>query len=108
MIEVNKIVFLLFKVFDNLPADIFKPYDVPVDIIITPNEIIRVENRLDRPKDVFWNYISKRRLLEMPPLQSLRTQQEQNSDFDCTLKEEDSEPEEIPPSPKTYKKTNKG
>lgn len=93
------------QVFDTLPNDIFKPYDVPVDIIITSSEIIRVENRLDRPKDVFWNYISKRRLLEMPPLQLLRTKQEKDADFDCTLKELDSEPEEIPPSPKTYKKT---
>ncbi|XP_022162747.1 uncharacterized protein LOC111028416 isoform X2 [Myzus persicae] len=92
------------QVFDTLPTDIFKPYDVPVDIIITSNEIIRVENRLDRPKDVFWNYISKRRLLEMPPLQLLRTKQEQSNDFDCTLKDVDSEPEEIPPSPRTYKK----
>jgi len=97
----------LFKVFDTLPNDIFKPYDVPVDIIITSSEIIRVENRLDRPKDVFWNYISKRRLLEMPPLQLLRTKQEKNADFDCTLKEVDSEPEEIPPSPRTYKKTKR-
>lgn len=95
---------LCLKVFDTLPTDIFKPYDVPVDIIITSNEIIRVENRLDRPKDVFWNYISKRRLLEMPPLQLLHTEQLQNNDFDCTLKDVDSEPEEIPPSPRTYKK----
>uniref|UniRef100_A0A2S2NFS7 Methenyltetrahydrofolate synthase domain-containing protein n=1 Tax=Schizaphis graminum TaxID=13262 RepID=A0A2S2NFS7_SCHGA len=93
------------QVFDSLPNDIFKPYDVPVDIIITSNEIIRVENRLNRPKDVFWNYISKRRLLEMPPLQLLRTKQEQNADLDCTLKDVDSEPEEIPPSPRTYKKS---
>ncbi|XP_050547575.1 uncharacterized protein LOC126909201, partial [Daktulosphaira vitifoliae] len=93
------------QVFDDLPADIFMPYDVPVDIIITPNEIIRVENRLDRPKDIFWKYISKRRLLEMPPLQLLRTRQEADSNIDCTLKEVDSDPEEIPPSPKTFKKT---
>lgn len=93
------------QVFDILPTDIFKPYDVPVDIIITSKEIIRVENRLDRPKDVFWNYISKRRLLEMPPLQLLRTKQEQNDDIDCTLKDVDSEPEEIPPSPRTFKKS---
>ncbi|XP_025406178.1 uncharacterized protein LOC112680335 isoform X2 [Sipha flava] len=95
------------QVFDILPTEIFKPYDVPVDIIITSNEIIRVENRLDRPKDIFWNYISKRRLLEMPPLQLLRAKQEKDNEFDCTLKDVDSEPEEIPPSPKTYKKTKK-
>lgn len=78
---------------------------MPVDIIITPNEVIRVENRLDRPKNVFWNYISNRRLLEMPPLQILRTEQVKDSDVDCTLKEVDSDPEEIPPSPKTYRKS---
>lgn len=78
---------------------------MPVDIIITPTDIIRIEARLDRPKDVFWKYISKRRLLEMPPLQLLRTRQEKDSNFDCTLKDVDSEPEEIPPSPKTFKKS---
>lgn len=41
----------------------------------------------------------------MPPLQLLRTKQEQDSDFNCTLKDVDSEPEEIPPSPRTFKKT---
>lgn len=82
----------------------FMPYDVPVDIIITSTEIIRVEQRLNRPKDVLWNYISKRRLLGMPPLQLLRTKQEKDNTLDCTLKEVDSEPEEIPPSPKVYRK----
>lgn len=82
----------------------FKPYDVPVDIIITQTEIIKVENRLDRPKDVFWNYISKRRLLEMPPLQLLRTKQEKVGDIVCTLKDVDSDPEEIPETPKMFKK----
>lgn len=43
----------------------------------------------------------------MPPLQLLRTKQEQDSDFNCTLKEVDSEPEEIPPSPITLKKTKR-
>lgn len=41
----------------------------------------------------------------MPPLQILRTEQEKDSNFDCTLKEVDSDPEEIPPSPKTYRKS---
>lgn len=90
--------------FDTLPKELFKPYDVPVDIIITPTEVIRIEKRLVRPKDVLWNYISKRRLLEMPPLQLLRTKQEKDNDIDCTLKDVDSEAEDIPPSPKTYKK----
>jgi len=40
----------------------------------------------------------------MPPLQLLRTKQEQSNDFDCPLKDVDSEPEEIPPSPRTFKK----
>lgn len=41
----------------------------------------------------------------MPPLQLLRTKLEKDSNFDCTLKDVDSEPEEIPQSPKTYKKS---
>lgn len=79
---------------------------MPVDIIITPTEIIRIETRLDRPKDVLWNYISKRRFLEIPSLQLLRSIQEMNSNLDCTLKEVDSESEELP-SPKSYKMCNR-
>lgn len=43
----------------------------------------------------------------MPPLQLLHTKQEKDNDIDCTLKDVDSEPEEIPPSLKTIRKTHK-
>lgn len=92
--------------YNSLPSDIFKSHDVPVDIIVTPTEIIRVAERLDRPKDVLWNCISKRRLAELPPLQLLRTKQENDTGLNCTLKETDSEPEEIPSSSYAYKKFN--
>lgn len=40
----------------------------------------------------------------MPPLQLLHATEENSGGKDCTLKDVDSEPEEIPPSPKTFKK----
>lgn len=79
---------------------------MPVDVIITPTEIIRVAERLDRPADVLWNCISRRRLAALPSLRSLRAQQEHDTGMDCTLKEEaDSEPEETPAPSNTYKRS---
>ena len=30
---------VLLKVFETLPADLFGPHDVPIDIIITPTQV---------------------------------------------------------------------
>lgn len=60
------------QVFDIIPKEIFQPYDVPVDIILTPTQIIRVENPLPRPKGIFWHLLSQRKLNLMPVLQSLK------------------------------------
>lgn len=40
------------QVFDTLPAELFGPHDVPVDIIVTPTEVIHVETRLAKPQGV--------------------------------------------------------
>ncbi|XP_065213155.1 uncharacterized protein lost isoform X2 [Planococcus citri] len=84
------------QVFDDLPAELFKEHDVPVDWIVTPTQIIQVAEPLERPKQVIWSILSNRRVLEMPILQKLR-EQETSEGIECTLKEADSDVEE-----KTY------
>lgn len=64
--------FFLVQVFDSLPSDIFQAYDVPVDIIVTPTEIIRIQNRLPRPSGIFWDLISNRKVKMISALQSLK------------------------------------
>lgn len=62
--------------FDTLPAELFQPYDVPVDFILTPTQVIQVQKPLPRPPGIIWNILSKRRLNLMPVLQALKASHE--------------------------------
>lgn len=54
----------------------FQNYDVPVDIIVTPIEIIRVEKRRTRPMGVCWDLITERRMEFVPVLKPIKELQE--------------------------------
>lgn len=60
------------QVFDTLPSDLFQIYDVPVDIIVTPTEIIRVENKLARPNGIYWNMLTPKKVQSIDSLKTLR------------------------------------
>lgn len=81
------------QVVDTLPVNLFQKYDTPVDIIVTPTEVIRVAKRLPRPSGVFWELLSERRLKILPVLQQLKEQLEK-SGKKITLKEEDTDIEQ--------------
>lgn len=80
------------QLYDSIPSALFGPHDVPVDIIVTPTEVIRVEKRLPKPTGVFWNLVSQRRLDLMPVLKALR-EIDQNNNIDVELKDVDSDVE---------------
>ncbi|KAL0276742.1 UNVERIFIED_CONTAM: hypothetical protein PYX00_004249 [Menopon gallinae] len=77
------------QVFDTLPQSLFKEYDVPVDIIITPTEVIEITNKLPKPKGVFWNMLSQRKLNLMNVLKALR-EKYKAAGKECELKAEDA------------------
>lgn len=81
------------QVVDTLPVNLFQKYDTPVDIIVTPTEVIRVAKRLPRPNGVFWELLSERRLKILPVLQQLKEQLEK-AGKKITLKEEDTDVEQ--------------
>ncbi|KAJ8917856.1 hypothetical protein NQ315_010769 [Exocentrus adspersus] len=60
------------QVFDELPKDLFKKYDVPVDYILTPTDTIKIENRLPRPEGIYWDLLSKGQLGRIKILRDLR------------------------------------
>lgn len=60
------------QVFDTLPKEIFKEYDVPVDYILTPTQIIKINKRLPRPTGIIWSILSQRRVNLMPVLKALK------------------------------------
>ncbi|KAI8423131.1 hypothetical protein MSG28_014210 [Choristoneura fumiferana] len=53
-------------VFDTLPAELFGPHDVPIDIIVTPTQVIETQRMSQRPPGIIWHLLSNRRLLLMP------------------------------------------
>ncbi|MFY9554117.1 MAG: 5-formyltetrahydrofolate cyclo-ligase [Blastocatellia bacterium] len=49
-----------------------EPYDIPVDFIITPDEIIDCKTRLPRPKGIYWRYLDDEKIAAIPLLKKLR------------------------------------
>jgi 5-formyltetrahydrofolate cyclo-ligase len=60
------------QVYDELPLDLFQNYDIPVDMIVTPTEVIRIENKLPRPDGIIWHLLSERRLGVVPVLKEIK------------------------------------
>ncbi|XP_055902290.1 methenyltetrahydrofolate synthase domain-containing protein [Eupeodes corollae] len=80
------------QVVDNLPTNLFQKYDTPVDLIVTPTEVIRVAKPLPRPPGLFWEILSERRLKIIPVLQVLKENEEKAGKI-ITLKEENTDVE---------------
>ncbi|CAH1156066.1 unnamed protein product [Phaedon cochleariae] len=78
------------QVFDELPKDIFKEYDVPIDFIITPTQIIEVKHDLSKPEGIFWNHLTLRQVETKTVLSELKKKHESEGK-DTTLKEYDPE-----------------
>ncbi|CAG4978932.1 unnamed protein product [Colias eurytheme] len=81
------------QVFDTLPAELFGPHDVPIDIIVTPTQVIETQRMSQRPTGILWHLLSSRRIQQMPVLGQLR-EIEMLAGRACTLKEEDTDMEE--------------
>ncbi|CAG9569285.1 unnamed protein product [Danaus chrysippus] len=81
------------QVFETLPASLFGPHDVPIDIIVTPTQVIETQRMSQRPVGILWHLLSQRRLEMMPVLGQLRDI-EMLAGRACTLREEDSAGEE--------------
>ncbi|KAJ6637857.1 Methenyltetrahydrofolate synthase domain-containing protein [Pseudolycoriella hygida] len=81
------------QVCDALPEELFTEYDVPIDMIVTPTTVYRVEKRLKRPSGIFWSHLSERRLGIVPILKVLKENAEKNGEL-ITLKEDDTDVDE--------------
>ena len=47
-------------------------HDVPIDIVVTPTQVIRTAHRLPRPRGLRWTELSAEQLAAMPPLRALQ------------------------------------
>ena len=59
------------QVFASLPGKLFQDHDVPVDVIVTPTTLIRVETRLRKPSHIIWDILSEEKLNQIPLLRQL-------------------------------------
>lgn len=64
------------QVFEMLPNNLFEIYDVPVDIIVTPTQIIRVEKKLPKPEGLYWNKLTPKRVQSIEILKKLKDKHE--------------------------------
>lgn len=80
------------QVHDTLPEELFQTYDLPLDMIVTPTEVIRVSKRLPRPTGIQWNILSSRRLEIAPVLKEIKEREEKAGKV-IELKAEDTDVE---------------
>ena len=62
------------QVFESLPEQLFQDHDVPVDVIVTPSNIIRVDTKLKKPTAIIWDKLSEEKLKQIPLLNQLQSQ----------------------------------
>ena len=48
-----------------------KPHDIPLDFIITPDEIIECHTRLARPRGIYWKYLESEKIDAIPVLKRM-------------------------------------
>ncbi|KAL1138187.1 hypothetical protein AAG570_009879 [Ranatra chinensis] len=80
------------QVYDTLPDEVFQPFDVPVDYIVTPTQVIEVSPRRSRP-NLMWHLLSNRRVNNIPVIKQLLDREQVNG-TKIELKEADSDVEE--------------
>jgi len=78
------------------PGQVLMTHDVPVDIIVTPERIIRVDpaKRLPKPTGIYWNLLSKQKLSQIRVLQKLKDIIEKETGSSLQLAEQE---EALPP-----------
>ncbi|KAJ1525401.1 hypothetical protein ONE63_010216 [Megalurothrips usitatus] len=88
------------QVYESLPSELFKDYDVGVDLIVTPTQVIRVSPKPPKTTGLNWSLLSGRRLKIFPILRQLR--EKDVSAGDTTELKEDSDVEARPRRPRRF------
>jgi 5-formyltetrahydrofolate cyclo-ligase len=51
-----------------------KPHDIPLNFIVTPEQVIRCDGKLPRPKGIYWKYLDAERIAAIPVLEKLQSE----------------------------------
>jgi 5-formyltetrahydrofolate cyclo-ligase len=49
-----------------------EPHDIPVDFIVTPNEIINCKTKLAKPEGIYWEYLDEEKIAAIPLLKKMK------------------------------------
>jgi 5-formyltetrahydrofolate cyclo-ligase len=49
-----------------------KPHDIPVNFIITSEEVIECKTKLERPKGIYWEYLDDEKINSIPLLKKMK------------------------------------
>ncbi len=53
-----------------------KPHDIPVNFIVTPNEIINCKTKLAKPRGIYWEYLDDEKVAAIPLLKKMKARLE--------------------------------
>lgn len=53
-----------------------KPHDIPVDFIVTPDEIINCKTKLAKPEGIYWEYLDQEKIAAIPLLKKMKARLE--------------------------------
>jgi 5-formyltetrahydrofolate cyclo-ligase len=48
-------------------------HDIPVDILITPDEVIKTDHSIPRPEGIYWHLLTEEKIAAIPILRQLRS-----------------------------------
>jgi len=57
------------QIVDDIPSE---DHDVPLDIIVTPNKVIRTKTKLTKPKGIIWSKVTEEMLEKMPIIREIK------------------------------------
>ncbi|RXG70313.1 Methenyltetrahydrofolate synthase domain-containing protein [Armadillidium vulgare] len=60
------------QVFDELPSHLFQEHDVPIDVIVTPTQIIYTKHTLPKPEGIYWHLLPEEKIKQIPILTFLQ------------------------------------
>jgi len=64
---------------EDLPLDRFMEFDVPVDYIITPTQVIATHTTMPKPQRIYWDKLSPQKMAEIPMLGRLKAHIEETT-----------------------------
>lgn len=53
-----------------------KPHDIPVDFIVTTEEIINCKTKLSKPEGIYWEYLDEEKIAAIPLLKKMKARLE--------------------------------